>query len=278
MRSLTILGLQVVRPQLIMIAAFTTWVAAMLSNGPHWFTVPKLASPAAIGLAVLGASLFHFGAANPMYTRKSEVLSVGHLVRLGLILLGLASLIAAVYLTFVYLNRACQLIVLLDVIIVVAYAGILSKHWLAKNLLIAFVSISPILLGWFAGHQLHPSVPYGICTTFFVYLAREIVKDIQDRVVNNGFRLTLPLWLGVMPARRIAASIMVVGLVVLGFFGTTLRNYQWYAFLPYAVTAGFFLKVAWSLFFHNPGQEAEESKRIMIGSFWMVLTFFVLLF
>ena len=198
MRSLTIVGLQVVRPKLILIAALSTYVVAMLSNGSHWITSAKIASPIAIALSVLGASLFHFGAANKMYTRKMEVLHASYFVRVALVILGLVSMFGAVRITFTYLNPACQLIVLLDAVIVIAYAGILSRHWLTKNLLIAFVCVSPVLLGWFAGHRLHPSVPYGIFTIFFVHLAREIVKDIQDRVANNGLRLTLPLDLGVL--------------------------------------------------------------------------------
>ena len=270
--------LQVARPQLIVITAFATWITAMLSNGPDWFTTAKIASPAAMALSVLGASLYHFGAANPMYTRKSEALSVRPLIRVGLIALGLVGMFAAIYVAFAYLNAICQVIVVIDAIIIVAYASILSRHWLTKNLLIALVCVSPILLGWFAGHRLHPSVPYGITVTFFVYLAREIIKDIQDRVANNGYRVTLPLWLGVRPARLIAASILCIAMTALVIFGIKLLGYSWYVFVPYALAWGYFLRATYSLVHQGEGKEVWESKQVLLGSCWLMLTFFLLIF
>lgn len=277
MRSLNYC-LQVVRPQLILITALATWIVAMLSNGPDWFTTPKIASPIVMALSVLGASLYHFGAANPMYTRKSESLSIGPLVRAGLIVLGLAGMFGAACIAFAYLNSICQMIVIIDSVIIVAYASILSRHWLTKNLLIAFVCVSPVLLGLFSGHRLHPSVPYGITVTFFAYLAREIIKDIQDRVANNGYRMTLPLWLGVKPARRIAAGIIVVALIVLGVFGIKLQGYHWYVFMPYIMAWWCFSIASYSLAFRSAGKEVKESKQVLLGSCWLMLIFFLLIF
>lgn len=270
--------LHVARPQHIILASLSTWVIAMLSNGPHYITTAKVVSPIVMALSVFGASFYHFGAANPMYTRKSESLSVDRMIRVSLIFLGLAGISTAVYITFRYLSSACRLIVTVDAIIIVAYAGLLSRHWLSKNILIAFVCVSPILLGWFAGHRLNPAVPYGIAVTFFAYLAREIVKDIQDRIANHGYRHTLPLCLGVVPARRIAAGVMMVALGVLGAFGLKLLDRAFYIFLPYLLVWKHFWEVAYTLMCCPGGNELKESKQILLGSCWLMLTFFLLIF
>lgn len=277
MRSFNIF-LKMARPQHILLAGLSTWVVAMLSNGPHLFTTAKVASPVVMALIVFGASLYHFGAANPMYTRKSEALQLGFLIRFALITLGLGAMVAAVLVTFKYLGSVCRLIVVSDLLIIVAYAGILSRHWLSKNLLMAFVCVSPILMGWFAGHRLNPSVPYGIAVTFFAYLCREIVKDIQDRRANCGYRHTLPLWLGVETARRIAAGVMVLALVILGTFGFRMPGHSWYILGPYLLTWRYFAEVAYVLACHKGSREAVESKQILLGSCWLMLTFFLLIF
>ena len=144
--------------------------------------------------------------------------------------------------------------------------------------MIAFVCASPILLGWFAGHRLNPSVPYGITVTFFAYLTREIVKDIQDREANHGYRHTLPLWLGATTARKIAAGVMTVSLVSLAIFGLKLWSDTWYALLPYIIVWRYLLAAAYSLAFSPVGSEVRESKQILLGSCWLMLTFFLLIF
>lgn len=272
------LCLKVSRFWLAVFAAMATWVIAMLSNGPQWFTTAKLVSPSVMGLSVLSASLYHFGAANPIYARKNEVLAVGLSVRSGLIGLGILGMVGAVYLTINYLNSACQIVVALDALVIAAYAGILSRHWATKNLLMAFVCASPVLLGWLAGHRLHPAVPYGIAVTFLTYLTREVVKDIQDRVVNHGHRLTLPLWLGVMPARRIASGLMLVTTLVSVVFAAKLVSYNWYTMIPYVLSVGAFVITAHSLAFGRAGDEKKESAYILWGSFLMLITFGCILF
>jgi 4-hydroxybenzoate polyprenyltransferase len=269
---------QMVRPHLMLLAAVSTWVIAMLSNGPHYFTTAKVVSPIVMALLVMGASLYHFGAANPMYTRKSEALFLEPVVRKRLILAGLASLGSAIFLTFTYLNSTCQPIVLSSVFIIVAYPTLLSRHWLTKNILIAFVCASPVLLGWFAGHRLHPSVPYGITVTFFAYLAREIVKDIQDRRVNNGYRHTLPLTFGLTAARQITAGVLTLALATLVVFGFKILGSSPLALIPCAIVGWYFWQAIQSLGFQETGTEERESKQILMGSFWLMLTFMTLIF
>jgi 4-hydroxybenzoate polyprenyltransferase len=269
----------IARPQHMLLAALTTWVAAMLSNGPHWFTTAKVVAPTIMAFSVFGASLFHFGAANQMYTRKSESLAVRDPALLdGLFFGGIASILTAIAITFTYLNETCRLIVVADATIILAYPNLLSRHWFSKNSLIAFVCVSPILIGWLAGSHQHSSIPYGIGMAFFSFLAREIVKDVQDRKANHGYRWTLPLWLGVIPARRIAGACMLPSLVVAGGFGATLPRYHWYVAVPYCLAVAYSLIATHALFFVSNGREKKESEWILMGNACMVATFFLLIF
>jgi 4-hydroxybenzoate polyprenyltransferase len=250
----------------------------MLSNGPEAFSVYKVIAPIVIALTVLGASLYHFGAANPMYTRKNEALSATKPARIALVFGGVIAMLAAMKITSHYLNSMCQLIVVIDAVIIIAYAGILSRYWLSKNLLMTFVCVSPVLLGWFAGERLHPDVPYGIALTFFAYLAREITKDIQDIKANHGHRITLPIWLGIIPARRITAVVIAIALAILAVFGARLLAYDWYVLLPYCGVWYFWFKATASLF-SNAGQTgAKESQQILLGSACLMINFLLLIY
>ena len=271
--------MRIARPQHMLLAALTTWVMAMLSNGPHWFTPVKVAAPIVMALCVFGASLFHFGMANPMYSRKSESLAVRNpLILMALVTIGFDGMLTAIAIAFAYLNDACKALVVIDAIIIILYPELLSRHWRTKNGVIAFVCVSPILLGWFSGHRLSPSVPYGIGMAFFSFLAREIVKDIQDRIVNHGYRWTLPLWLGIVSARYIAGACMLASMIIVGFFGATLWQYSWHAVIPYVCASGYFLATTLSLFLSCAGRrEAKESRQILLGNAWMILTFFLII-
>ncbi|MFA6501115.1 MAG: UbiA family prenyltransferase [Patescibacteria group bacterium] len=268
--------MKMTRFHLAVMAAIAAWVAAMLSNGPHWITVPKVAAPAIMFFAVIGASTFHFVAANPMYKRKNEHWAIdGWWHRASLIIFGLAGMLLAVGIASRYLNRYCQIVVAVDAVIIVCYAAWLSRYWLTKNLLIAVVCVSPIILGWLAGHRTHPSMPYAILVAFFAYLAREIVKDVEDRYINHGRRITLPLWLGVEPARHIAGTVMLVADALLVVSGPRLQEHTWYVLLTYLVVLHVFLSVTHSLLFRPVGREHDEIKAILLGSGWLMLTFFL---
>lgn len=270
--------LTVTRPKLIVLSALSTWVIAMLSNGPHLFTTTKIMAPIAISLSVLGASVYHFGVANPMHTRKEESLEISLWARIVMGLIGFIIMLWALDIASKYLNTSCLIVVAFDAIVLTFYPNYLSRYWVSKNFLMALVCVSPILLGWFAGDRMNSAVPYGISVTFFIYLCREIVKDIQDRNVNNGYRHTLPLTLGVERARRIASGAMMAGLFVLTIFGFYLIKNSWYAFIPYYMIWRYLAKVAYALARHRCGNEKAEIKQIFVGSCWLMLTFFLLIF
>lgn len=194
MRSLKF-WIKVTRPTQCLIAGLATYVIALLSNGHDWLTASKIASSLSMSICVLGASLFHYGAANKMYARKNwdlvEVTKPWILIILGSMAFLVSSLIA-----YCYLPKICVCITIVNSLGIGFYSRVLSRHWSTKNPFIAFICSTPVLIGWLSGNNMHPSLPYFFAIVFFSYLGREIFKDINDIEVNGGIRVTLPIWLG----------------------------------------------------------------------------------
>jgi len=187
--------LKVTRLDQCLIAALATWVIALLSNGHDWWSVNKIAASMTMFIGVMGASVFHYGAARKMYARKYWDLIDGSRPWI-LITVGSPLIITAVSIAFCYLPRICFWIAIVDTVSISLYAIILSKYWITKNTVIAFVCTTPVLMGWLAGNHIHPALPYFFVMVFFSYLGREIFKDINDIEANKGLRVTLPIWLG----------------------------------------------------------------------------------
>ncbi len=260
-----------------LVAGLATWVTAILSNGADWFANYKILASLIMAIGVLGASVWHLGAAHHVYARKEEQLpSLGDSAQKWCMGIGGLAMIWSTVLALIYLNSTCQTIIALDAVIIFTYSRFLSRHWITKNVVIAFTCTSPVLLGWSSGSHNHPAVPWGIAIAFFVYLVRETLKDATDRKANHGFRLTLPLWLGVPKARKIAGCFMLPALTCFLLFGLTLVNYSWYVFLPYTCAAFPLLATTHSLWFQADGQERREAKQLMVGSVWLIATFFAL--
>lgn len=198
---------KVTRPVQFIAAALTTWGVALLSNGSDHFTTPKIAAAISTGMGVLGASVFHYGAANKMYARKFWDLVDVKRPRL-LVAVGTLLMAASAGVTWRLLPNECFWLVVFDAIAILLYSRILSKHWITKNVAIALVCTTPVLLGWFSGHHAHPALPYIGAVAFCAYFAREIVKDVHDVRANRGIRVTLPISIGVKGALRIAGVLM----------------------------------------------------------------------
>lgn len=187
--------IKVARPDQCLIAALATWTIALLSNGHDIWSANKVAAAMTILIEVMGASIFHYGAARKMYARKYWDLVEGSRPWI-LVTVGSLLMIIAVSIAFHYLPRICFWIAMADTLSISLYARVLSKHWVTKNTVIAFVCTTPVLMGWLAGNHIHPALPYFFVIVFFSYLGREIFKDINDIEANNGIRITLPIWLG----------------------------------------------------------------------------------
>lgn len=238
--------IKVTRPVQCLLAACATWVIALLSNGPLWFTTEKIAGGGVIFLMVLGSSVYHYGAAHKMYARKSwDLVEVQHPELL--VLLGYRCFMWAIAIAALFLPLSCMVITVISAIAIMCYAQFLSKHWATKNVVIAFVCTTPILIGWLSGHRMHPAIPYFVGFTFFGYWAREIIKDLQDIKANHGIRVTLPMWIGPQRAMLLALCFTVCGIGCLAKISSIFLQAPMLVLLSYLAAIGIFAYVAYLL-------------------------------
>lgn len=189
------------------------WVTSLLSPEPNLLSPRRLAVAAVMFFALLGASLFHFGAAKQVYARKHwDRLPIKHprfLTALGLTFMSLSVAIAGWKLPL-----AVFWITLGDAVIIILYARYLSRHWATKNIVIAWVCTTTILLGSLSMSIHHPLIPAASVTIFFAYWAREILKDVEDIRANQGIRVTLPIAFTTHRALDVAA--VMLGIAAFG--------------------------------------------------------------
>lgn len=207
---------KITRPSQCILAGLATWVVALLSNGAQWATISKLAAAATIFFSVLGASLWHYGARADVYAKKHYdlvlVKNPGRLLHVGSISFSISILFAILFLPWI-----CAIIAALNMLIIFLYAKHLDQFWPWKNLIIAFVCTTPLLIGWMSGKHLHPVVTPMIIASFFIYLTREILKDIQDREANHGLRFTMVMDLGIPASLRVAGLQLSIAFSVMIF-------------------------------------------------------------
>ena len=237
---------KVLRPEQALLGALATWVVAILSDGNDWISLPKLAAACTIFLNIVGASVFHYGAARRMYARKEWDRIDVHHPRM-LIVGGSSLLLASSAVAFATLPVTCFWITVGNAVAISCYARWLAKHWVTKNVIIAMVCTTPVIIGWLSGHRLHPALPYLALATFFAYWTREIVKDYLDIKANEGIRVTLPLWLGYQHAHRalyVAASTALLATASLVSFGQMMMSAPMLAAFFYMLAIASFVVIA----------------------------------
>jgi len=207
---------KVARIEQSLIVGISTWLIALLSNGPLWFSTPKVAVAFCMVCSCMGSSLFHYGRRADIYKRKWYdpvtvarpwlLISIGSLLFAGSILIALA-----------YLPTGCLWIAVFNFLTIMLYANFLDQFWPWKNLVIAFVCSTPVAAGWLSGHRMHPIVPYLVAAIYGAYLAREILKDVIDRDANRGKRFTMVMSLGIKPTLRIAGMVLLASVCILAY-------------------------------------------------------------
>lgn len=204
--------LKISRPNQVVIGGIATWIAALLSNGPDWFNTQKVVAGLVMSLGIWGASVWHYGARADVYAKKHWDLVI---VKNPLLLLCVGGLLflASIALAWIFLPSQCLAIAITNAIVILIYARFLDKYWPWKNLFIAAICITPLLLGWFSGHRLNPIVPPLILSAFFFYLSREIFKDVMDIEANRGKRFTMVMAIGNTAAIRIGGIILGFSLI-----------------------------------------------------------------
>jgi 4-hydroxybenzoate polyprenyltransferase len=265
--------LRLARLQHVLMGAMTTWLVVTMSDGS---TTARFFSPLAIGLDILGASLFYFAAANKMYILKDRSYALYKKQRVVVTALGLMAMLGAIVVATCCLSRLCVCLTIFNALVILYYKDFVSKRWWSKNPMIAMVCVTPILIGWAAGENTHPSVPSAAILAFFAYLVREIIKDIQDQRVDRHLRLTLPLVFGPTLARWTAGFLLLLGLYFWLLLAASVPTGQYHVFVPLLIGLSYFGRVTYSLLLSKAGQEAKESKQILIGNVCLILAFFLL--
>jgi len=207
---------KITRPLQCLLGGTTAWTIALLSNGPTWFTVEKVAAGAVISLSIVASSFWHYGARADVYAKKhwDPVFVKRPWV---LMCAGIITFLASVILAAIFLPAECAAIAILNAIVIILYAKRLDQLWPFKNISIAAVCVTPLLLGWFSGHRLNPIVPSIISATFFVYLSREIFKDVVDIEANRGKRFTMVMSLGPIAAQRVGGVSLAFAIALIFF-------------------------------------------------------------
>lgn len=205
---------KVTRIEQCIIAGVSTWLIALLSNGPLWLNEPKVAAGISMFFSCMGASLFHYGRRHDVYARKWYDLVIVKRPN-AIMACGLAAFACSILVAGIALPAICVQIAIFNLLVILLYANFLDQYWPFKNLVIALVCVTPIVMGWYSGHRLHPIVPYLIAAIFCTYLAREILKDIKDRDANRGIRFTMVMSLGITTCQRIAGGLLGTAILIL---------------------------------------------------------------
>lgn len=207
---------KIIRPTQVIIGGLSTWVVALLSNGPTWINQQNVSAGIVMSLSILSAGIWHYGARHDVYARKwwdPIYIKNPNMLRV----IGASGFLVSVVVSLNFLPTGCTTIALLNAAIIILYAKRLDQFWPWKNIIIAGVCITPLAMGWFSGHRLNPILPPLMGAAFFIYLAREILKDIVDREANQGKRFTMVMSLGISASLKVAGIVLAIAPLLVGY-------------------------------------------------------------
>lgn len=210
------------RPTLPIASGLAAWIIAKFCAAD---ANSALASATAIALSTLGASFYHFGAANWMHARKSDRLALKNPQTITLI--ALTIFCVSISISVLFLPPICTLICLFNTLAIAAYSVKLSNNWTTKNITMSVICTTPIVIGWLSGNNTHPIVIWAIAIAALAHFAREVVKDVKDIIANEGKRITLPMILGESEALQLAGVLLIISsLLPLGMIGFNANPFQ----------------------------------------------------
>lgn len=259
------LAYKLFRPILPLSSALAAWIISQ-ACGAEVHT--SMAAAASIALSTVGASFYHYGGANWMYTRKSERLKFNdpQLV----MLIGLTIFCISIAIAVQWLPKQCVYICLFNTLSVAAYSAKLSSHWTTKNLTMGLVCATPVAIGWQAGHVTHPIVPWAFSIAVIAHLSREMIKDVKDILANNGRRVTLPMILGTDKVLQLAGGLLLAAggllLYVLRFTQNAFQESM------VVLSVGVLLLTAGQLIFRKQATKSETAITVALLFTMLALT------
>ena len=101
------------------------------------------------------------------------------------------------------------------VLLLLLYESRLKREGLSGNLVVALLTASTFLFGAVAQGHLETArfAVIAAAMAFFVNLAREVAKDMQDVDADRGHRRTLPMQLGMRKSGFVVAAAALAGIV-----------------------------------------------------------------
>lgn len=251
---------KLIRPILPITGGLSAWLIARACQADM---NTALAAGVTIALSSIGASFWHYAQADEMYARKIERLDMEGFEVIGngikkpkvikaLVFIGLVMFCLSIGIAHEWLPKPCTYILLFNTITIAAYSAWLAKKWFTKNLVMAVVSATPIIIGWWSGTTTHRMVPWAVAVAAIAHLSHEIIKDVMDIKANEGIRVTLPMVITPPRALQLSGALLfpVQGVLValLQFADTATRQ----SLIGVAVTV-FLITGLWLIILKRPG-------------------------
>jgi len=170
------------------------------------------------------------------------------------------------------INFLCFLIALMGIILIFSYELFSKNKGLLGNIVVAFSSsLSFVFGGAIVGEFVKPTFFTLIC--FFVFLGREILKDVSDFEGDKMTRATLPMKIGRKHAVSFANVFLLISIVLLFlpvFYGVFS---SWYLYL--ALLVAFITMYAMIIILHDV-ENAGKSTNILRVSMVLGLILFII--
>ena len=218
--------IELLRPVNGLLAAAAVLVGAFVSRSPT-FWWPAFAGAASAFAAAGAANALNdrLDSVSDSINRPGRPIPSGRLSQAAATTAACVGGLASVGLAAVIGSRAVAL-ALIWLVLTALYSRVLKGVPLAGNIAVALVASTPFLMGGFSqGKYLLAVIPCALA--FFVHLAREIVKDVEDMAGDDaaGVR-TFAVRRGASAAFAVARGVLVVliGLAALPF---AFRVYGW---------------------------------------------------
>jgi geranylgeranylglycerol-phosphate geranylgeranyltransferase len=227
--------IRLLRPEISIFGIICVYIGA-ISSGSTLITIDLILAMIAVFLVGAGSMPFndYFDYNIDKIVHPNRPLSLGLIKPITGLYIGIIFFVIGLSIT-ILINLICFILTLIGIILIISYELIYKNKGLIGNIIVAFTtSLSFVLGGAVVGELIKPTFFTLIC--FFVFLGREILKDVNDFEGDKNTRITLPIKIGQKKAVYFANSFLITAIilvfipVIYGMFN------RWYLYLAIIVT------------------------------------------
>jgi geranylgeranylglycerol-phosphate geranylgeranyltransferase len=264
--------IRLLRPEISALGIVCVYIGA-ISSGLYYFSNELLLGMLTVFFIGAGSMPFndYFDLKIDKLAHPNRPLSLGIIKPISSLYIGIIFILIGIVLASL-INFLCFLISLIGVILILFYELFSKNKGLLGNIVVAFTtSLSFVFGGAIVGNLIKPTFFTLIC--FFVFLGREILKDVSDFEGDKLHRVTLPMKIGKKPAAYFANIFLIISIVLLflpvlyGIFN------NWYFYL--ALVVAFVTMYAIILILYNV-ENAGKSSDILRVSMVLGLILFII--